>query len=277
VEGTLAAWITRRRTPGYARWGVDYLKYDLCSFADNMRAARQQHPEDPMAEFTLMISAYRKMGAALKATGRPILYSLCEYGIDEPWKFGLGVDAQMWRTTDDINDTYARMMEIAYNQVGLEKYAGPGHWNDPDMLEIGNGGMSYDEYKTHMTLWVLLAAPLLAGNDLNTMSAADKGLLTNREAIAIDQDALGKQAARVWQRGDFSLWSKPLTGGRTAFGLINNSWQTRNIPLDLNQIGFQQGAAVHDVWADKDLGRWSAIKVIQIPKHGAALYVLSNP
>ncbi len=261
----------------YARWGVDYLKYDLCSFADNMRAARQQHPEDPMAEFTLMISAYRKMGAALKATGRPILYSLCEYGIDEPWKFGPGVDAQMWRTTDDINDTYARMMEIAYNQVGLEKYAGPGHWNDPDMLEIGNGGMSYDEYKTHMTLWVLLAAPLLAGNDLNTMSAADKGLLTNREAIAIDQDALGKQAARVWQRGDFSLWSKPLTGGRTAFGLINNSWQTRNIPLDLNQIGFQQGAAVHDVWADKDLGRWSAIKVIQIPKHGAALYVLSNP
>jgi alpha-galactosidase len=260
----------------YAGWGVDYLKYDLCSFADNMRAAKEQHPEDPMAEFKLMILAYRKMGDALKATGRPILYSLCEYGVDEPWKFGPGVDAQMWRTTDDINDTYGRMMEIAYSQAGLAKYAGPGHWNDPDMLEIGNGGMSYDEYKTHMTLWVLLAAPLLAGNDLSKMSAADRGLLTNREAIAIDQDPSGKQCERVWQRGDFSLWRKSLADGRTALGLVNNAWQGRDIPVDFGEIGFPQGVMVHDVWAKKDLGRWSKIQVIHVPKHGAELYIVGK-
>ncbi len=260
----------------YAAWGVDFLKYDLCSFAGNMRAVKEQHPDDPMAEYALMISAFRKMGDALKATGRPILYSLCQYGLDEPWKFGPSVDAQMWRTTDDINDSYGRMMVIAYNQVGLAKYAGPGHWNDPDMLEIGNGGMKYAEYKTHMTLWVLLAAPLLAGNDLSKMSPEDKGLLTNREAIAIDQDPLGKEADRVWQRGDFSLWRKPLKDGRVAIGVVNTSWQWRDIPIDLSEIGFPQGAAVHDVWAEKDLGRWSKIEMVHVPKHGAALYIF-NP
>jgi alpha-galactosidase len=260
----------------YAQWGVDYLKYDLCSFADNMRAYQQQHPDDPMAPYKLMISAYRKMGDALKATGRPIVYSLCQYGLVEPWKFGPGVDAQMWRTTDDINDTYGRMMVIAFSQIGLEKYAGPGHWNDPDMLEIGNGGMSYDEYRTHMTLWVLLAAPLLAGNDLSKMSPADEGLLTNRDAIAIDQDPLGKQAERVWQRGDFSVWRKPLSGGRTAIGVVNTSWQRREIPVDLSEIGFAHGATVRDVWAGKDLGRLSGIQIIHVPKHGAALYIFSG-
>jgi alpha-galactosidase len=260
----------------YAQWGVDFLKYDLCSFADNMENFQQQHPENPMARYELMISAFRKMGDALKATGRPILYSLCQYGLDEPWKWGPSVDAQMWRTTDDINDTYGRMMIIAYNEVGIEKHASPGHWNDPDMLEIGNGGMSYDEYKTHMTLWVLLAAPLLAGNDLSKMSEADKALLTNREAIAIDQDPLGRQAERVWQRGDFSLWRKPLADGNTAIGVVNTSWQNRDIPLDVREIGFQDGASVRDVWAKNDMGQWSAIKIIHVPKHGAALYIFTS-
>jgi len=260
----------------YAEWGVDFLKYDLCSFADNMQEARRQHPDDPLAGYTLMISAYRKMGDALKSTGRPILYSLCEYGLDEPWKFGTDVDAQMWRTTDDINDSYGRMMEIAYSQVGLEKYAGPGHWNDPDMLEIGNGKMSYDEYRTHMTLWVLLAAPLLAGNDLSKMSEADKGLLTNRQAIAIDQDILGKEAERVWQRGDLSLWRKPLADGRTAIGLVSTSWGRRDFPVDFREIGFPQGANVYDVWAGKELGRWPGPNLITMPKHGAQLYILSR-
>ncbi len=260
----------------YAEWGVDFLKYDLCSFADNMQEARRQHPDDPLAGYTLMISAYRKMGDALKSTGRPILYSLCEYGLDEPWKFEPDVDAQMWRTTDDIDDSYGRMMEIAYSQVGLEKYAGPGHWNDPDMLEIGNGGMSYDEYRTHMTLWILLAAPLLAGNDLSKMSEADKGLLTNRQAIAIDQDVLGKEAERVWQRGDLSLWRKPLADGRTAIGLVSTSWGHRDFPVDFREIGFPQGANVFDVWAAKELGRWAGPRLITMPKHGAQLYILSR-
>ncbi len=260
----------------YAQWGVDFLKYDLCSFRDNMAQARREHPDDPEAGFKLMIAAYRKMGDALKATGRPILYSLCQYGVDEPWKFGPGVDAQMWRTTDDINDTYWRMIVIAYGQVGLEKFAGPGHWNDPDMLEVGNGGMSFDEYKTHMSLWALLAAPLLAGNDLSRMSDADKGILTNRDAIAIDQDPLGQQGARVWQHGDLSLWRKPLSDGRVAVGVLSTAWGVRDAEVNPAEVGFAQGATVRDVWAGKDLGRWAGPQLITLPRHGVQLYIFSK-
>ena len=255
----------------YAGWGVDFLKYDLCSYQDTMRSYKAGHPDDPMGEYRLMIAAYNKMGEALKATGRPILYSLCQYGLDEPWRFGPTVGAQMWRTTDDINDTYARMMIIAYQQVGLERFAGPGRWNDPDMLEVGNGGMSTDEYKTHMSLWVLLAAPLLAGNDLGHMSPPDKEILTNREAIAIDQDPLGKQATRILQRGDFSVWSKPLSGGRTAIGMVNTALDRRDLTFTLDEIGFPKGANVHDVWANQDLGRWTGARALTIPKHGVEL------
>src|SRR3982750_2189965 len=121
-----------------------------------MRKLKTERPNEPDAAYNLMVSAYRKMGDALRATGRPIVYSLCQYGVDQPWKWGPSVGAQMWRTTDDIDDTYNRMMLIANSQAGLSKYAGSGHWNDPDMLEIGNGHMTLDEYRTHMTLWVLL-------------------------------------------------------------------------------------------------------------------------
>ncbi len=260
----------------YASWGVDFLKYDLCSFQDDMRKAKAEHPDDPRVEFRMMQAAYKKMGDALAATGRPILYSLCQYGLDEPWKFGPEVHAQMWRTTDDINDTYPRMMEIAYGQVGLERYAGPGHWNDPDMLEIGNGGMKPQEYKTHMSLWVLLAAPLLAGNDLSKMSDQDKAILMNKEAIAIDQDALGKQAERVWQRGDISLWRKPLTGNRYAIGLVNDSWSTRDVPFDVKEIDFPSGATVRDVWEGKDLGRWSGVQALTLPGHSTKLWIFTR-
>jgi alpha-galactosidase len=260
----------------YAAWGVDFLKYDLCSFQDDMRKAKSEHPDQPRLEFDMMQAAYVKMGKALKATGRPIVYSLCQYGLDEPWKFGPGLGAQSWRTTDDINDTYPRMMEIAYGQVGLEKYAGPGRWNDPDMLEIGNGGMKTHEYRTHMSLWVLLAAPLLAGNDLSKMSAEDKAILMNKDAIAIDQDPLGKQAERVWQRGDISLWRKPLSGGRFAVGLVNNSWGKRDIPFDLREIGFASGANVHDVWSGKDLGHWSGAQGMTVAGHTTELWIFSK-
>lgn len=260
----------------YAAWGVDFLKYDLCSYQDNMHKAQQEHPDDPLLEFRMMRAAYAKMGDALKATGRPILYSLCQYGMDEPWRFGPGVHAQMWRTTDDINDTYTRMIEIAYEQAPLAKYAGPGHWNDPDMLEVGNGGMKPNEYRTHMSLWVLLGAPLLAGNDLSRMSAVDKALLMNRDAIAIDQDPMGRQAELVWQRGDLGLWRKPLTGGHFAIGLVNNSWSSRDVPFDLKEIGFPQGAQVRDVWSGKDLGRWTGARTLTMPGHTTELWIFSK-
>ncbi|MEO6909325.1 MAG: glycoside hydrolase family 27 protein [Edaphobacter sp.] len=260
----------------YAAWGVDFLKYDLCSFQDNMRTVRAEHPNDPNASKNLMIAAYRKMGDALKATGRPIIYSLCQYGVDQPWKWGPELGANMWRTTDDIDDSYGRMIAIGFSQAGLSKYAGPGHWNDPDMLEIGNGRMTEDEYRTHMTLWVILAAPLLAGNDLSKMTEADKNLLMNRDAIAIDQDALGKQGDRLYQSGDFDVWTKPLSGGRVAVGLFNRSWSVRYVSVDLAEIGFRSGARVRDVWQEKDLGRQSGVFARTLPKHGAALLIVSK-
>jgi alpha-galactosidase len=261
----------------YASWGVDFLKYDLCSFQEQIQKAKAEHPDDQTeAGNKAMIAAYRKMGGALKATGRPIVYSLCQYGVDQPWKWGPGLGANMWRTTDDINDTYGRMIAIGFSQAGLSKYARPGHWNDPDMLEIGNGGMTEDEYRTHMSLWVLLAAPLLAGNDLSKMTPAAKSLLMNREAIAIDQDPLGKQGDRLYESGDFEVWTKPLSGGRVAVGMFNRSWSVREISVDLSEIGFGTGAKVRDVWEAKDLGQRSGVLRKTLPKHGAALLIVSR-
>jgi len=139
----------------YAGWGIDYLKYDYCSFQGDVPA---------------QIAAYKKMHDALVRTGRPIVFSLCQYGMDRVWAWGPSVGGNLWRTTDDISDDYDRMAYLGFGQGGLERFAGPGHWNDPDMLEVGNGKMSSDEYRTHMSLWCLLAAPLLAGNDLSKMS-----------------------------------------------------------------------------------------------------------
>ena len=260
----------------YASWGVDFLKYDLCSFDDNMHQAELEHPNDPNAANDLMIAAYRKMGDALKATGRPILYSLCQYGVDQPWKWGPGLGANMWRTTDDIDDTYGRMIAIGFSQAGLSQYAAPGHWNDPDMLEVGNGGMSTDEYKTHMSLWVILASPLLAGNDLSKMTQADKDILMNKDAIAIDQDSLGKQGDRLYESGDIDVWTKPLSGGRVAVGLFNRSWSVRDASVDLTKIGFANGANLKDVWQDENLGHHSGIFTSRLPKHGVTLLIVSQ-
>ena len=168
------------------------------------------------------------------------------------------------------------MIAIGFSQAGLAKYAGPGHWNDPDMLEIGNGKMTGDEYKTHMSLWVLLAAPLLAGNDLTKMTEVDKNILMNKEAIAIDQDALGKQGDRLYESGDLDVWTKQLSGGRVAVGLFNRSWSVRDVSVDLSEIGFKSGANVRDVWKLKDLGHRSGVFTSRIPKHGVTLLVVSK-
>jgi alpha-galactosidase len=260
----------------YAEWGVDFLKYDLCSFQDIMKKEKADHPDNPHAARDLMIAAYKKMGDALQATGRPILYSLCQYGVDQPWKWGPSVGAQMWRTTDDIDDSYGRMITIGFSQAGLSKYAGPGHWNDPDMLEVGNGKMTTDEYKTHMSLWVILAAPLLAGNDLSKMTDTDKSILMNKEAVAIDQDPLGKQGDRLYQSGDFDVWTKPLSNGRVAVGLFNRSWDNREVSVDLADIGFKSGANLRDVWKQQDLGRHTGVFTDVIPKHGVTLLIVSK-
>jgi alpha-galactosidase len=234
----------------YAAWGVDYLKYDLCSFRGIMD---KESGGDPQKAFEIQKAAYEKMHRALVAAGRPIVFSLCQYGWNDVWKWGPEVGGNLWRTTDDINDTYARMSLIGFSQAGLAKYAGPGHWNDPDMLEVGNGGMNEDEYRTHVTLWAILAAPLLAGNDLSKMTPETLALLTNKEVIAVDQDRLGRQGDRVWAEGPREIWAKSLSGGVKAVALFNRTETPRTISLKLSMIGFTDGAKLRDLWTHKDV------------------------
>src|SRR5262249_21722403 len=181
----------------FAGWGIDYLKYDWCG-------ARTLYTDEEMQ------AIYQKMGDALRATGRPIVYSLCQYGRQEVWKWGPEVGGNLWRTTGDISDRWDSMAKIGFSQDELAPWAGPGHWNDPDMLEIGNSGMTDTEYKTHMSLWSILAAPLIAGNDLRSMAPAIHDILTNKEVIAVDQDKGGKQGRRRWRSGDQEVWVRSL-------------------------------------------------------------------
>jgi len=255
----------------FADWGIDYLKYDLCGLRDQMKAA----PTTAVAH-QIMIDAYERMDAALKRAGRPIVYSLCQYGNDAVWRWGASVGGNLWRTTGDINDHYSRMAEIGFSQAGLAKFSGPGHWNDPDMLEVGNGGMNTEEYRTHMSLWAILAAPLLAGNDLTTMTPETNALLTNREVIAIDQDRLGRQGDRVRAEGPLEIWMRPLADGSKAVGLFNRHPQAMPMKLDLADIGFRGKAKARDIWAAKDLGALKGSYETVVPGHGVLLLKITK-
>lgn len=250
----------------YAKWGIDYLKYDLCGLRTQMKAA-----PTPEAAHQIMIDAYTKMHNALEKTGRPIVFSLCQYGNDAVWRWGRDVGGNLWRTTGDISDHYARMSEIGFGQAGLARFAGPGHWNDPDMLEVGNGGMKPNEYRTHMSLWAILAAPLLAGNDLTTMTPETVALLTNREVIAIDQDKLGKQGDRVYAEGPIEVWAKPLADGSKAVGIFNRHPGPMTATLNFNDVGFSGPVHVRDIWAAKDLGEMEDPYTVTVPGHGVVL------
>lgn len=243
----------------YAGWGVDYLKYDWCSGSS-------------VYDYHSMPAVYAKMGKALLASGRPIIYSLCQYGVLNGPQWGASVGGNLWRTTGDISDNWNSMSHIGFDlQVNLAEYAGPGHWNDPDMLEVGNGGMSDTEYRTHMSLWSLLAAPLLAGNDLRDVSPAILEILTNKEVIAVDQDPLGKQATRVAKDGDLEVWSRPLTGGAYAVGLFNRGLSTSKITARWSDIGVTGKARVRDLWTHANLGEAAAEFSSEVPSHGVVL------
>jgi alpha-galactosidase len=262
-EGSLGHEEQDART--YANWGIDYLKYDLCGLREPMKSA-----SSPEAAHKLMVDAYIKMRDALRSTGRPIVYSLCQYGNDAVWRWGADVGGNLWRTTGDISDKYASMAQIGFTQAGLARFAGPGHWNDPDMLEVGNGGMNADEYKTHMSLWAILAAPLLAGNDLTTMAPETVAMLTNRDVIAIDQDKEGKQGDRVWVEGPIEVWIKPLSGGAKAIGIFNRHPSAITAQPDLNKLGIRNGVKVKDIWQNKEMNLSSDYSVT-IPGHGVVL------
>jgi len=242
----------------YASWGVDYVKIDWC------------HAEglDPEVQ-------YAKFREALSQAGRPIVFSICNWGVKAPWTWGPST-GNLWRTTGDIKDTYDRMSVIGFSQNGLEKFAGPGHWNDPDMLEVGNGGMKRDEYRTHMALWALLAAPLLAGNDLRSMTAETKDMLTNAEVIAVDQDPKGMQGHRVWDEGPLEIWVKPLANGNRAVGLFNRGESSLKITLDFKMLGGADSLKLRDLWEHKDLGEIENSYTAEVPKHGVVLLTASK-
>lgn len=242
----------------YAAWGIDYLKYDWCS------AERVYKPGD-------MQAAYKKMHDALRRTGRPIVYSLCQYGLQRVWSWGASVGGNLWRTTGDIEPNYDRMALIGFGQNGLERFAGPGHWNDPDMLEVGNGKMNLDENRTHMSLWCLLAAPLLAGNDLTKTTPETLAILTNPEVIAVDQDPADIQGHRVWQEGPLEVWMKPLADGSKAVGLFNRGESPMEVRVNFGDIGVSGSATVRDLWAKKDLGSFQASYSAEVPTRGVVM------
>jgi alpha-galactosidase len=243
----------------WAAWGIDYLKYDWCS-------ARQVYQQSEMPV------VYKKMGDALKKTGRPIVFSLCQYGLDKVWEWGPSVGGNLWRTTDDIKPNIESIISLGFGQQhGLERFAGPGHWNDPDMLEVGNGRLSLDENRLHMSLWCLLSAPLLAGNDLSQVKPEILEILTNPEVVALDQDLLGVQGHRVWQEGPIDVWVKPLADGGRAVGLFNKGESVNEVTVLLRELGIADGVQVRDLWARRDLDTVRNSFTAKVPRHGVVL------
>jgi alpha-galactosidase len=247
----------------YAAWGIDYLKYDWCS------ASRVWKDND-------MRAAYQKMGDALQQTGRHVVYALCQYGRANVESWGAQVGGNLWRTTGDIRDRYESMTEIGFAQSRLAPYAGPGHWNDPDMLEIGNGGMSIDEYKTHFSLWAMAAAPLIAGNDLRNMTPEARDIMLNKEIVAVDQDPLGKAGSQAAEQGEIAIWTKPLSSGDYAVGLFNRGSQEMRTVIRWKEFGWKRKHKVRDLWAHVDLGTITDSYSTTVPAHGVVVIRVSK-
>jgi alpha-galactosidase len=264
----------------YAGWGVDYLKYDWCN-----------------SEGINPIGAYTTMRDALYATGRPIVLSICEWGDNKPWEWGKPI-GHLWRTTGDITHCWNceenhgswsswGIMRILDKQQGLRKYAGPGHWNDPDMMEVGNG-MSAAEDRAHFSMWAMLAAPLIAGNDVRKMSAETRGTLTNKEVIAVNQDALGIQGFPAISEDGLETWVKPLSGDEWAVCFLNRGGAAKNIEFawkenlikdDTFQRQLDAGRTtykVRNLWTKKDLGTTDAALKATVPSHDVLMLRLTK-
>ncbi len=259
----------------FASWGVDYVKNDWCS-----------------AEHQGARASYAIAWDAIKQAGRPMVHSICEWGFSQPWEWGKE-SGHLWRTTLDIADcwdcselaiSYGMQVEnflgftkILDQQSGLESYAGPGHWNDPDMLEVGNGNLSYEENKAHYSLWAILAAPLMLGNDIRSMSPEVKEILTNKEITAVDQDELGKQGVKVRDDGDYEIWSKQLGDGGRAVVMFNRSESSKEMNFTWNEIGYPDNLKlqVRDLWEHKGKGKYTGQYKAEVPSHGVVVVRLS--
>jgi alpha-galactosidase len=261
----------------YASWGIDYLKYDLCSFRRDVMAAKA--PNDKAEQMRMMVAAYDKMGKALKESGRPIVYSLCQYGWDAPWEWAPALGGNLWRTTGDVEAKWMSIYDIINQNAGLAKYAGPGHWNDPDMLEVGNGKLTLAENRSHFSMWAMLAAPLLAGNDLPNMKPEIKAILTNKDVIAIDQDKLGHQGIRAYVDGEVEVWTRHLSGGAMAIAVLNvGSDRVASHPfhLDLAKLGLKGPEQGKDLWTGKDV-TLTDNQPIELASHDILLVRVATP
>jgi alpha-galactosidase len=274
----------------YAAWGVDYLKYDACFAAVCPAENSGRGPEDQKLEWCNLVEqhiaasqvAYKTMGEALDLAGRPIVFSMCEWGNAKPWHWAKEI-GHLWRTTGDITDKWDGkkdwshgMLPILDMQDGLSSFAGPGHWNDPDMLEVGNGGMTNTEYRSHMSLWALMAAPLVAGNDLRSMTPETKEILTNREVIAIDQDPLGRQGRRVRRDGELEVYARELADGGRAVILFNRGTTEKQITARWEDIGYPKttSATVRDLWQHKNLGKLTGEFSAMVASHGVVMVTI---
>ncbi len=272
----------------YAAWGFDYLKYDWCSYSPSLEAERGNTNWSPKAVRNLsgmsndrakLKLPYQVMQEALLKQPRDIIYSLCQYGAGDVWKWGTEVSGNSWRTTGDINDSWGSMAGIGFKQVGLDQYAGPGHFNDPDMLVVGKVGwgnlhptrLKPNEQYTHISLWCLLASPLLIGCDMTQLDEFTLGLLTNDEVLDVNQDPLGRQAARVVQNGMLEIWAKDLEDGSKAVGLFNRGSSEDSITANWTDLGLTGEQTVRDLWRQKDLGRFTGQFSTKVGRHGVVL------
>ena len=239
----------------YAAWGVDYVKEDWCN-ARNLVAPDQ----------------YATFRDALARAGRPIVFSICEWGSNQPWDWAPKV-GNLWRTTDDIEDRWASMLANLDQNGQHAAAARPGAWNDPDMLEVGNGGMTDDEYRAHFSLWAIMAAPLIAGHDVRTMSEATRAILLNREVIAVDQDSLGAQGILVSEQSpELQVWAKPLADGSRAVALLNRGTEAAPITASFARVGLHvDSATVRDLWAHVDRGRFGRQYRAVVPPHAVIM------
>lgn len=265
-EGTLAHEFQDAKT--YAAWSIDYLKYDWCTYSakDNSLAELQK--------------PYALMRKALDACGRDIVYSLCQYGMGDVWKWangGADIGGNLWRTTGDINDSWGSMAGIGFSQNGLEKYAAPGRWNDPDILVVGNVGWGWtihptkltpNQQLTHITLWAILSAPMLIGCDMSNMDKFTVDVLTNSEVIDVNQDPLGKQGFRVSKDGFSEVWMRPLHDGTLAVALFNRYFEKMDVTAQWKDLGLKGTQPVRDLWQKKDLGNFSDAFTATVPAYG---------
>jgi alpha-galactosidase len=253
----------------YAKWGVDYLKYDWCN----------TQGQDVKQSYTIMRDALYK-------SGNPIVFSMCEWGENKPWEWAKDI-SHLWRTTSDIDfhanfdgDIWGNFFgwtKIVDLQVGLEKYAGPGHWNDPDMLVVGINDMPLNEAKAHFSMWCMMAAPLMAGNDLRTMTYNTQDILTNPELIAINQDHLGKQGFKIEDMGNFEIWQKPLANNDIAICLFNRETKSKKYQLNWSKMkikDFNGSYNVKDLWKNKEIGTTNNELSIEIPARDVIVFKL---